>query len=509
SSWTYTQFATGAPAPFLLDKNHLVSDNSTSSSFQGNLYSAWTKFPANSPSDTIEFIHSTDQGATWVNRQRISGGSGGIFHHGVNLQTSPNGEVYATWAVYTAFTSGDLDEDRIGFNSSTDGGVTWPTATVAIDSIAGIRTGSFGPYGIRVNSFPSMAVDNSNGPFRGRIYIVWTNTGVPGINTGDPDIYLIRSDDQGASWSSPIRVNDDPVGNGANQWFPWISCDPLTGCISVVWYDGRNDIGGDMAEVFVGFSGDGGNTFDNFAVSDNAFTVGPLPGFSGNYNGDYIGIASRGGNIYPTWNSQVPGTNSQGWISPLSPQGVNFLQDEVFNLYEPPDPWVQEGLVIDLIQVVAGVDLFNLHFFADALQCTNVPCEPSDVKKIHDDLIEFIPEEIAFVPAGETIFVEIKKSIPIGQHACTYFGKVHAIAETFNECFPKVSDDLDLVLQVLPAVDMDVDDNHGNVSDNVMTLQGAPGDFVSGTFTIVNPNSQVTNVDMPDGPGNLRIDPDF
>jgi hypothetical protein len=42
----------------------------------------------------------------------------------------------------------------------------------------------------------------------GSIYIVWTNIGVPGVNTGnDIDVYMVRSSDEGESWSAPIRVN--------------------------------------------------------------------------------------------------------------------------------------------------------------------------------------------------------------------------------------------------------------------------------------------------------------
>jgi hypothetical protein len=175
--------------------------------------------------------------------------------------------------------------------------------------------------------------------------------------------------------------------------------------------------------------------------------------------------------------------------------------------FDPLNPWVQEGLVIDSLRVVAGVDLFNLHFFSDALQCGNIPCEPGDAKKIHEDLIEFVPEEIAFVPAGETLTIEVKVSVPIGQHTCVYAGEIHAIAETFDPSCPKVYDDIRLSVNVLQVVDMDVDDNHGNVSDNVLTLRGAKGDQVTGTFTVVNPNSEVKNVDLPDGPGNIRIDP--
>lgn len=185
---------------------------------------------------------------------------------------------------------------------------------------------------------------------------------------------------------------------------------------------------------------------------------------------------------------------------------VGFLEDVVSNEFNPPDPWVQEGLVVDTVCLVTSRNLFNLHFFSDPLQCEDVLCEPGDVKKIHEDVIQFVPDEIAYVPAGETLCVELKMSIPIGQHAGTYAGIAHAIAETF-ECMPKITDDFVLSLDVRPTVDVDVDDNHGNVSNNVMHLKGAKETVVSGIFTVVNPNSEVKNVDLADGPGNIRIEP--
>jgi hypothetical protein len=70
----------------------------------------------------------------------------------------------------------------------------------------------------------------------GSIYIVWTNIGVPGVNTGnDIDVYMIRSSDEGESWSAPIRVNQDASGQGNEHYFPWITCDPENSALSVVF----------------------------------------------------------------------------------------------------------------------------------------------------------------------------------------------------------------------------------------------------------------------------------
>src|SRR2546422_10082921 len=55
------------------------------------------------------------------------------------------------------------------------------------------------------------------------------------------DIYVRFSDDDGTTWSSPVRVNDDHTKS--SQFLPKISLDPTTGNLAVVWYDSRNDLG--------------------------------------------------------------------------------------------------------------------------------------------------------------------------------------------------------------------------------------------------------------------------
>jgi hypothetical protein len=201
----------------------------------------------------------------------------------------------------------------------------------------------------------------------------------------------------------------------------------------------------------------------------------------------------------------VPSGNWRTRIAAFRFEGMDVTQDEITNTYSPPAPWIQDGLVIDELEVTAAVDLWNLRFDADALQCDDVPCEPGDVKMMSEDLIEFVPEEFAFVPAGETVTVEVKTTVPVGQHTGIYEGTIHAVADVEGHC-TALSDEVDVTLDVGWRLDVDVDDNHGALSENVLRLRGAKGDQPSGVFTVVNPNSEVTNVDQEDGPGNVGLD---
>ncbi|RMI09826.1 MAG: hypothetical protein D6681_06685, partial [Calditrichaeota bacterium] len=314
-----------------LDKNHLWVDNSPTSPHQGNLYSAWTDFGGNN-NNNIELSRSTDGGMTWSNPVNISSAVGSGSHdQGVNIQTGPNGEVYAVWAIYDSWPS---DETAIGFAKSTDGGATWQPAQRIITNIRGIRN-SGTSKNMRVASFPVMAVDISGGPRNGWIYVVWSNIGVPGVNNGpDIDVYMIRSSDGGSTWSSPIRVNQDPSGLGKQHYFPWITCDPETGALSVIFYDDRN-VSPSQCEVFVANSLDGGDTWEDFKVSDVAFTPSPIPGLANGYFGDYIGISARGAKVYPVWTDNRTGT-ALAYTSPFvladpldpnPPQNVSAYSD--------------------------------------------------------------------------------------------------------------------------------------------------------------------------------------
>ena len=119
-----------------------------------------------------------------------------------------------------------------------------------------------------VDAEPGLAWDRTGGPHNGRVYLVYTLEQKNGSD--DTDIYVRYSDDDGATWSAGVRVNDDNTEN--SQFLPKISLDPTTGNLAVIWYDARNDLGtggpGDTdgvpntdAQVWGAFSIDGGATF--------------------------------------------------------------------------------------------------------------------------------------------------------------------------------------------------------------------------------------------------------
>jgi hypothetical protein len=176
-----------------------------------------------------------------------------------------------------------------------------------------------------VDSEPGLAWDRTGSPHAGRVYLVYTLEQPNESN--NMDIYVRYSDDDGATWSKGVRVNDDKTKN--SQFLPKISLDPTSGNLAVVWYDCRNDLGtggpgdtdrvpNDDAQFWGAFSTDGGLTFTpNIQISAGTSNSHD----SGNHidYGDYTGLSFYGGIAHPAWsdNSNSTGNNPDGTLHEL------------------------------------------------------------------------------------------------------------------------------------------------------------------------------------------------
>ncbi|HET7342251.1 MAG TPA: HYR domain-containing protein [Methylomirabilota bacterium] len=165
-----------------------------------------------------------------------------------------------------------------------------------------------------------LAWDRSGGPHTGRAYLVYTDR--PSIDSSDTDIFVRRSDDAGATWSAPVRVNDD--AGASSQFLPRIALDQSTGAVAVTWYDTREDPDNVAARFHGAVSVDGGLTFGpNFAVaaaaSREAGADPPPPPYHDIDFGDYTGSAFVSGVLMPVWadNSNATGDNPDGTLHRL------------------------------------------------------------------------------------------------------------------------------------------------------------------------------------------------
>lgn len=310
-----------------VDKNFAGTDDAPSSSYYGRSYCVWSNFALGQP--PIMVSYTTNGGVSWSAPLQINTSVSGHYSQGCDIACGPNGEVYVCWAA--PLSSGAFTEDFLGFAKSTNGGVSWTVTDNAYD-MNGIRSTSFNGWGVRVNSFPRIAVDRSGGSRNGWIYVVSTDRNLAPSGT-DADVILHYSSNGGTSWSSGIRVNTDALNNGKVQFFPAISVDNQGG-VNVVFYDNRNYPSvGDSCETFLARSVDGGTTWTNFVVSDHRWKVKGEAGL-GNYMGDYIGITSGNNKVWPFWFDDKTGS-MQAWTCQvtLDPVGITHNNNEIPKQY--------------------------------------------------------------------------------------------------------------------------------------------------------------------------------
>lgn len=282
------------------DKEWIATDM-TQSIYRDNMYVSWTEFDnygsgSSSDSSRILFSRSIDHGITWSAPVRLSDRGGDCFDsdntvEGAVPAVGPNGEIYVCWA-------GPLG---LMLDKSTDGGVTFGQDIFVADFPGGWDYGIPGIW--RSNGLPITAADISNSPYRGNVYVCWSDQS---NGESDTDIFIVKSTDGGQTWNSPVRVNDDATTR--HQFFVWMTVDPTTGAIYTVFYDRRNTTGS-ATDVYVARSTDGGDTFENFKVSETSFTPS-----SSIFFGDYTNIAAFNKKVYPIW-MRLDGSNLSVWTA--------------------------------------------------------------------------------------------------------------------------------------------------------------------------------------------------
>jgi hypothetical protein len=297
------------------DKPWVVAD--TSGPHAGNLYIGWTQFTL-AASDLL-FSRSTDGGKTWSSPLKLNTLSGlprddnGALE-GFHGAVGPDGTLYTIWD----------DRDGIMMAVSHDGGATFSKDRRIIPA----GPGYFGITGVsRSNGFPQIGLDprsrveskndprsgveskndprsgvetkndqrsagGKSGKQGGNLYVAWSD-----YTNGDVDVFVASSADHGRTWSAPVRVNNDPIHNGNDQFFQWMAVDPASGAVNLIFYDRRGD--NEKTTVTLARSTDGGRTFQNYTWDPEAFQA------EGDFLGDYLGITAFGNKVYGAWAHQT------------------------------------------------------------------------------------------------------------------------------------------------------------------------------------------------------------
>lgn len=257
------------------DKPYIVAD-ATHSKYAGNLYIGWTEFSLDK--SIMLFSRSTDTGKTWSKPIEISTREGlprddnGAVE-GFTGAVSSDGTLYVVWC----------DISGIVFAVSKDGGRSFSRSRTIV------KTGPtyFDPTSVgRGNGFPQIAID----PRNGKLFVTWGD-----YTNGDIDIFSAISTDRGKHWSKPIRVNNDSLHNGRDQFFQWLAVDPMDGSENIIFCDRRADSANRSYFITLARSTDGGRTFQNYAWNTQASDPKDV------FIGDYMGIAAYSGKVYGIW----------------------------------------------------------------------------------------------------------------------------------------------------------------------------------------------------------------
>ncbi len=306
------------------DRNTLAADQ-TNGPYTNYLYAAIT--PGN-------FSRSTNNGLNWTQTYSSSNTVPGTM-----IAVGPNGDIQGGCVMYVTNT-GATQNVTYTFHRSTNGGANFSVmSSLTVAGYVGILN-SAGRLVInngRTRPYPMIAMDNSYGPYRGRLYLVYASN-VPAGNGNKPDIILQYSTNQGSTWSSKITVNDNANPQLSDQWFPAIWCEKETGRLYIKWYDTRENPATYAVNVYATYSDSGGTSF---AASQKLTTTSwtyPNPGCAANtncYRGDYDGMTANPKAGFAVWYDGRLGTYKNvgsyfpdfGMLASPSSQTVNQTND--------------------------------------------------------------------------------------------------------------------------------------------------------------------------------------
>jgi hypothetical protein len=303
------------------DKDYLAVDTGSSSPFRNRVYVTWTLFNQFFTA-TAAYIHfpiaisHSDDGVNWSAPQIISGFSpncsealfGQPNECDLNQDSypavAPDGTVYVTFENFNT-----LAENQVLVVASHDGGQTWSNP-VKVDTLFDINYPSntdgrdtFTGCNFRQGAKANTAVDPSDSTGR-TVYVTWADNRHGTKNATNNDVFLGKSTDGGANWST---ITVDNAGN--DQLFPWVAVG-LDGTVQVGYMDRAYSAGQNVCQY--GFSvstvDTTGAVLNKQRVDTGLSDPGHSRWFSSSTNpqsrfiGDYNGLAVGSDNaIWSLW----------------------------------------------------------------------------------------------------------------------------------------------------------------------------------------------------------------
>jgi uncharacterized repeat protein (TIGR03803 family) len=282
----------------------LTVDTSPGSPRVNSLYVSGVLSPGPSSGKSQVLVsHSTDGGATWKQAAVDTVQKYPAMDEFTRMSVGKDGTVYLTWMQCPASGPDESCSDGTGyvmFSKSTDGGSTWsPPRLIAMATSRGLLANT----SIGVDNYPLIAVDKSDGPDAGNLYVAtytWTGTHM--------QVQVIRSTDGGNRWSQPLPPASKTDTH--DQFFPAISVSP-TGLVGVSWLDRRNDPADHNYQAFAAISNDGGKSFQPNWQLTKKFSNPDNNGTGNNWMGDYTGNTWVGQEFIAAWMDSSNGVDMQ------------------------------------------------------------------------------------------------------------------------------------------------------------------------------------------------------
>lgn len=308
------------------DKQWMAVDKSVSP-FRNNLYVSYVSLAQNGSDATYQIMCKTKPASQDYFRSQaaaVTQVADFSFVQFASITTDHLGNIHITF-----YGSQTGNEPALWHSVSVDGGFTFSTPGKISDIRFNLPILQVAPYdtiqGInqqRTYPSPYLAGD----PVNGNIYATWTAFGITGLSGNGADVYFSRSVDNGATWSSPLVVNDDTPGTGKHQYYSSI-CVDNKGIVTVSWYDRRNDPGNLQTHYFIAKSEDGGFSFgQNIQVTSAATDFSSVGSQNNGFGiGEYTQVVSTGYTTIPFWtDGRLNNGDMNVYCAFISPGSVGF-----------------------------------------------------------------------------------------------------------------------------------------------------------------------------------------
>ena len=207
------------------------------------VYAVYNASPTETSSN-VYFSKSVDGGLSFANEISVSTGTTPMATALPVIAVDQNGTIYITWTGIT----GINEVWNIWFTKSSNGGATFQDPTM-------ISTQNAFAY-------------SSMGTFGNSVYVFYADA----TNYPCADYYFVRSTDNGQSFENAVQINDAPCTDGINFSNLTAMDIDASGNIYLAWVDGRRTDGN--GDIFMSKSTDNGANFSTNIMVNSMSSLG-------------------------------------------------------------------------------------------------------------------------------------------------------------------------------------------------------------------------------------------